>query len=275
MWKRRVRRLRALVGWKRLSFSGVPVVFGNAMPKSGSHLLLQVLEGFANIGPFVETGDEPVRTITADGRLRTTTEILSDLHRLKPGDIGWGYLRATPENVDCLCQPGWASYFILRDPRDLLVSHVFYATDLYPEHGMHEYHQRLPDIEERLKFAITGVRDGHAQLPDVAERYQRMEGWLVGPQVMVVKFEDLHMNCEKTVGAMLDHLGSSGYHSELDRSTAVHLVISSVDPQKSPTFRKGRTGEWRIYFDDEHKRLFKEVAGDLLVRLGYEKDNDW
>jgi hypothetical protein len=25
----------------------------------------------------------------------------------------------------------------------------------------------------------------------------------------------------------------------------------------------------------EHKNLFKDVAGDLLVRLGYEENNDW
>jgi hypothetical protein len=29
------------------------------------------------------------------------------------------------------------------------------------------------------------------------------------------------------------------------------------------------------FFSEEHKQLFKDVAGDLLVRLGYEKDNDW
>ena len=32
---------------------------------------------------------------------------------------------------------------------------------------------------------------------------------------------------------------------------------------------------WREFFTDEHKKLFKDVAGDLVVRLGYEKTNDW
>jgi hypothetical protein len=35
------------------------------------------------------------------------------------------------------------------------------------------------------------------------------------------------------------------------------------------------TGGWREFFTEEHKQLFKDVAGDLLVRLGYEKDNNW
>jgi hypothetical protein len=31
-------------------------------------------------------------------------------------------------------------------------------------------------------------------------------------------------------------------------------------------------GQWRDAFDDDHIALFKELAGDSLVRLGYEPD---
>jgi hypothetical protein len=40
-------------------------------------------------------------------------------------------------------------------------------------------------------------------------------------------------------------------------------------------YRKGIAGDWKNHFDDEEKRVFKEVAGDMLVRLGYEKDLSW
>ncbi len=39
--------------------------------------------------------------------------------------------------------------------------------------------------------------------------------------------------------------------------------------------RKGVTGDWKNYFSDKHKKIFKEIAGDLLIELGYEKDNNW
>ena len=29
------------------------------------------------------------------------------------------------------------------------------------------------------------------------------------------------------------------------------------------------------YFTDEHKRIFKEIAGDLLIKLRYETDHNW
>ena len=43
----------------------------------------------------------------------------------------------------------------------------------------------------------------------------------------------------------------------------------------SATFRSGKTGEWKKYFKDEHKKIFKDIAEDLLIRLGYERDLNW
>lgn len=39
--------------------------------------------------------------------------------------------------------------------------------------------------------------------------------------------------------------------------------------------RKGVVGDWCRYFTEEHKVLFKQLAGDMLIRLGYEEDNAW
>lgn len=40
-------------------------------------------------------------------------------------------------------------------------------------------------------------------------------------------------------------------------------------------YRKGISGDWKNYFNQDHINTFKEEYGDLLVKLGYEKDNDW
>ena len=55
----------------------------------------------------------------------------------------------------------------------------------------------------------------------------------------------------------------------------IDILIEDIEPRKSHTFRSGKTGGWREYFKDEHKQLFKDVAGNLLVELGYEDSNDW
>jgi hypothetical protein len=131
--------LQAVARWKRLSFDAAPPIFGNSKPKSGSHLLLQILNGFTQIMPYRYVAADPIRTITKGGRRRQANEILADLHHLSSGVIGWGYLEATAENVGFLCQPDRVNYFIYRDPRDMLVSQVFFATEMNEEHGMHEY----------------------------------------------------------------------------------------------------------------------------------------
>jgi hypothetical protein len=43
-----------------------------------------------------------------------------------------------------------------------------------------------------------------------------------------------------------------------------------------PLFRKGVVGDWRNHLKtDEAKDIVKELAGDLLIELGYESDYRW
>ncbi len=261
--------------WKRLFFNDAPPIFGNSKPKSGSHLLLQVLAGMCQVAPYKYVDAEPVRTIWKDGGRRTPADVLADLRGIPQGVIGWGYVEASPENVAFLCQPGRVNYFIYRDPRDMLVSQVFFATDMHEEHGMHEYYKSLPDFSERLKVAITGIdRDG-LKMVSVKQRYDGVFQWLEQKHVMCLRFEDLINNRDVTLDAMLDEVEKTGYKIPTPRERVLEILVEAIQPKKSHTFRSGKTGGWREHFTDGHKRLFKEVAGDLLVRLGYEKSDDW
>ena len=267
--------LQAITRWKRLSFHDAPPVFGNSKPKSGSHLLLQVLNGFTRIMPYRYVDADPVRTIEKEGGRRRKEEILQELKSIPSGVIGWGYVEATPENVAFLCRPDRVNYFIYRDPRDMLVSQVFFATDRREEHGMHEYYESLPDFGERLKVAITGIDRDELYMVSVKQRYEGVFQWLGQQYVMCIRFEDLIDDRDKTLNAMLDQVESTGYKIPTAREKALSILVEAIQPSKSHTFRSGKTGSWKQYFTDEHKKLFKDVAEDLLVRLGYEKNNDW
>ncbi|RJP47712.1 MAG: hypothetical protein C4583_16305 [Anaerolineaceae bacterium] len=266
---------QAIARWKRFTFNDAPPIFGNAKPKSGSHLLLQVLNGFTHIMPYRYVEANPIRTVNKDGGRRAADRVLSDLRTLPSGVIGWGYVDATPENASFLTQSGRVNYFIYRDPRDLLVSQVFFATDMHEEHSMHDFYNTLPDFGERLKVAITGVdRDG-LYMVSVRQRYEGVFQWLAQKNVMCIRFEDLVNDRDVTLASMLDEVEKTGYRIPTPRAQALSVLVDAIQPKKSHTFRSGKTGGWREYFSDEHKKLFKEVAGDLLVRLGYEKTNDW
>lgn len=270
-----LKTLQAIGRWQRLSFDETLPIFGNSKPKSGSHLLLQILNGFTRIMPYKYVEADPVRTIEKAGRRKSGEEVLSELKRIPGGVIGWGYVEATPENIAFLCQPDRVNYFIYRDPRDLLVSQVFFATGMQEEHGMHEFYKSLPDFGERLKVAITGIdRDG-LYMVGVKQRYASVFEWLEQPHVMCIRFEDLINQRDRTLEAMLDEVESTGYKIPTPREKALPVLLQAIQPKKSHTFRSGKTGGWREHFTVEHKNLFKDIAGDLLVKLGYEKDNDW
>ena len=266
---------QAILRWKRFSFHEAPPIFGNSKPKSGSHLLLQVLAGMCQVAPYKYVEREPVRTITKDGIRKTKEEIIGELENIPRGVIGWGYVEASPENVAFLSQPTRVNYFVYRDPRDLLVSQVFFATDMYEHHGMHEFYKSLPDFGERLKVAITGIAKDDLRMVGVRQRYEGVFQWLEQKHVMCIRFEDLINNRDATLNSMIDEVEKTGYKIPAPRGQALSVLADSIKPEKSRTFRSGRTGAWREYFTEEHKKLFKDAAGNLLVRLGYEKDNNW
>lgn len=266
---------QAIWRWRRFSFNDAPPIFGNSKPKSGSHLLLQILNGFTQIMPYRYVDTDPVRTIEKNGRRKTKEEILDELKQIPDGVIGWGYVDATPENASFLTQTGRVNFFIYRDPRDMLVSQVFFATDMHEEHGMHAHYKSLPDFGARLNVAITGIDKDGLRMVSVKQRYEGVFAWLEQKNVMCIRFEDLINNRDATLLSMLDEVEKTGYKIPTPREKALPVLVEAIQPKKSHTFRSGKTGGWTQHFTEEHKKLFKEVAGDLLVRLGYEKSNDW
>lgn len=275
--RRQMRRLAQMARYRRWGLAGVPVLFANSFPKSGTHLLTQVLQGFPHIGPAVDAGLPAVVTYdAATGHPRPAKAILADLRRLLPGDIAYGHLHATPAALEALSSPGVAAYFILRDPRDVAVSHVHYVTEMEPGHIHHHYYREvLKTFDERLKTSIQGLPGTEIPFPDIRQRFEPFLGWLDCPAVLTLRFEDFITDREKTLERVLEHALRSGFPLGVERSKALQILAGGIDPRRSPTFRSGKVGGWKEHFSEENKRLFKEKAADLLVRLGYERDDQW
>jgi hypothetical protein len=141
-------------------------------------------------------------------------------------------------------------------------------------HVHHDYYQSLPDFNARLLASILGRADIEIEFPDIASRFAPYLGWLEQEAVMKIQFEDLVHDRAGALGRILDH-ALARVPLQAPREQVLHALASSIEPRRSPTFRSGKTGEWRKFFTEEHKRAFKTVAGDLLIRLGYEKAADW
>jgi sulfotransferase 6B1 len=255
--------------------NGWPVLLGISFPKSGTHLLDQILLGFSKVAPFSKRLHSFYAEYEGEsGRKRPPKQAFAWLDSLKPGDIASAHLFARPEAVERVCSPAFVPYFIFRDPRDVVVSHVFYVTDMEARHVHHEYYTSLPDFDSRLNVSILGRPDAGVEFPDIAARFAPYLGWLDRPEVLSLHFEDLIQNRAEALTRIMDHLLActpipAPWQLILDS------LEGSINPKRSPTFRSGKTGEWKKYFTPETKNIFKNVAGELLIRLGYEKDNYW
>jgi len=255
--------------------SGLPALLGISFPKSGTHLLDQILLGFSNVAPYAKR----VHSFYAEyegesGKKREPQQALAWLDSLRPGDVASAHLFARPEVVERVCSPKFAPYFIFRDPRDVVVSHVFYVTDMEARHVHHEYYQSLPDFNARLTVSILGRPDADIEFPNIADRFAPYLGWLERDEVLALHFEDLIHDRAATLTRIMDHLLVRA-PLQTSRQLILDSLEASINPTKSPTFRSGKTGEWKKHFTGEHKKIFKEAAGELLVKLGYEKDADW
>ena len=63
--------------------------------------------------------------------------------------------------------------------------------------------------------------------------------------------------------------------SDFAQDACVAKALNNIDQAKSHTYRQGKAGSWRKVFTEQQKNTFKELAGHLLIELGYEQDKNW
>ena len=197
------------------------------------------------------------------------------LSRVPDGCFVTAHCVYSPELASLFARERMRAVCILRDPRDVAVSQMYHIKQR-KEHFAHEAFLKLPSDHERLLHSIRGGELGGRRLQSLDERYRQFLGWQDDDNTMVVKFEDL-------VGPR------GGGNAEAQRRT-VERVVRHVDLEPdermmrtveenifgvSKTFRKGQIGDWRSEFSEEHTQAAREVAGPLLVKLGYEADPEW
>lgn len=253
-----------------------PILLGISFPKSGTNLLRQVLLAFTQIAPYADRSFDVFASFDAEtGTQRTQEDALQFLSNLKAGDIAAVHFHTWPEVVTRVRSSKYIPYFIYRDPRDVVVSHVFYVTKMAPEHVHHKhYAEELTSFDDRLTTSILGRPDIDVYFPDIRKRYEPYMDWLDLPEVLSLRYEDFILDRQNTLNRVSSH-----YSRRMDFPVSpekMHTYYERcIAPEKSPTFRSGKVGGWKTHFQEKHRELFKQVSGDLLIRLGYESDSNW
>jgi hypothetical protein len=258
----------------------------NSLPKSGTNLLTKAVGMFPGVrrvpvhitnrlpercgGPVEGQAGVPVgvdwpRPVDPDGLRKA-------LGTIKRGCYAHAHTVCSDALAGMLDDMGLKTLLILRDPRDVVVSHAKYVAE-EANHLQHAHYRELSEAD-RIMASIVGVEPsapGEAGLLDVGTRYRSLLAWcsrssnwttrfewLVGPQGGGMRERQV-----AELAAIARHLGIRCSPGRLEG-------IADGLFGGTRTFRKGLIGGWREILSETHLRAMDRVAGDVLEAL--EKD---
>ncbi|NBB91752.1 MAG: hypothetical protein GVY32_01115 [Gammaproteobacteria bacterium] len=269
---RKLRRLsavprRRIVNRLQGRAPGRPPVIANSVPKSGTHLLLQVLGSLPGMRPWgLFLASQPSFRFenVAPERMAKKIRTMAD-RELAGAHLYWS------ESVErALADRGTVHFLIYRDPRDVVVSEAHYLAEMNRWHRLHGRFRSMPDLQSRIRLSITGLDPSNGiDYPDISERYRRFLAWFGSEGVCAVRYEDLSgESCRRVVSDIVTHW------TERDASPHRHdalvtRAMEAIRPERSHTFRSGGSGKWRDIMDAETRACFVKHAESLVVDLGY------
>lgn len=189
--------------------------------------------------------------------------------------------------------------YLVRDGRDVMISQYFHQliwnekNKLNPK-DVHYHRSKVPfeDYENIKENLFEYIKYTFEETPSKLQHFTYMGNWAEYnkawfsaldefPNVHLIKFEDLLVNTSKT----LQQLFEKGFKIEVEQSRLEQVIDTysferqtkrdkGVEDQGS-FLRKGISGDWKNYFGEREKELFKRFAGDVLIQLGYENDLQW
>jgi sulfotransferase family protein len=256
-------------------YHAMPPVFANSFPKSGTHLLFQIVDGLpnaTNYGAFLASMTSSFRF-----RERSPENASRFIRGFVPGEIVRGHLFYDAQNAADLVEKNVVHLFAYRDPRAVVVSEAHYLRDMNRWHRLAPHFQKLPRMDDAIMLSITGFAPPipGIEYPNIAARFARYRGWLERDDCLAIRFEDLAGEGRAAAIRRVAEFYARHCAKPLDVDAAVAAMTARIAPEKSHTFRSGKKSGWQDEFTAEHRRRFDELAGDLLIDLGYESNHDW
>ncbi|WP_084514100.1 sulfotransferase domain-containing protein [Salipiger mucosus] len=233
-----------------------PPVIVNSLPKSGTHLLMQLamnLPGTRQYGSFI--AQTPSLTL----KLRSQQAIDRRIKSVAPGEVVGAHLHYSPETAEALRRRNALHLFIWRDPRDVLLSEAHYLAKMNRWHAMHKTFASLSDFDAQVRLAITGL-DEH-RYPRADKRIGPYMGWTESYGCVCLRYEDLVspqtniQECQRIIDA----------YKQLARSPrslpSAKELVNAIDPQGSHTFNKGGIARWKEEMSPANLDLCHAILG--------------
>ena len=173
----------------------------------------------------------------------------------------------------------YKTIYILRDPRDLVVSDYFsmkLSHSPYPQVVSTRNKLLAMDETKGLVFCLQRLVDNGT--------FGAQRSWIHAKDdtILMVRYEDLISADSKVYfRKIFDHceidLPEEVLGKLIDRYSFKKMSKGRNPGQedKQNHYRKGIAGDWQNCFSDNIKNVFKQKTGDLLIVLGYEQDMNW
>jgi len=187
---------------------------------------------------------------------------------------------------------------VIRDGRDVAVSRMHHIWNR--ERPVEEGGDLKPeDRDKRDRYRKEGPEDFLASGESIFTE-QRIKGsaevWntnvtaahrdgpaMLGDRYIEVRYEDLLERPEEEARRLFEFLGAGGDEEVLRRCVeATDFEALSGRKRGNEAYemgfqkrRKGIAGDWKNVFTERDKAIYKETAGDLLIKLRYAEDDSW
>lgn len=184
--------------------------------------------------------------------------------------------------IDLSRLPPHVGSHIIRDPRDLVISGYFYhqwctekwcnqKRKIYEGRSYQEVLNSLSK-EEGIVFEMERSRSA----------IENMANWnYSNPNFIEIRLEELSANQIEVFTRIFHKFELNEVQMEQALSVVEKLTFEKLSGRKpgeenrKSHFRKGVPGDWKNHFTEEHKKTFKQMYPSVLVKLGYEQNEDW
>lgn len=195
---------------------------------------------------------------------------------IQPSWFAMGHLPHSSASAKIISEERVKMLLILRDPRDVIVSHANYIAKK-SSHYMHNLYRNLSE-KDRIMTSIKGVSasNSHPRMVNIRDKIQGVVAWMNHPSTYTTFFEKLiGPQGNGSRSAQVSELKTIMEHLGLQISNQQLSAVASEIFGGTRTFRQGVNGRWKQFLDDEHKQTCKDLIGDFLIEFGYEKNFDW
>ena len=167
------------------------------------------------------------------------------------------------------------SIYIVRDGRDVMTSYYYYRNNF-----------RLADsgissqiVDGIMKF-FEEARFTRSIAKRAAEWADDVRRSLALNPDQIVRYEDLNTDTAGTLTEIFRKMKLDVDPAIIEECVRLfsfeHMAGRTKGSEDSKSFfRKGIIGDWKEKFREKDKAIFKKAAGDVLIGLGYEKNDDW